>query len=59
MHNKMSYKDGSGGCVRCTCLDIFKEELTWATDKRPYVISNMMLIKTVSYTTKKLNNKAI
>ena len=36
-----------------------KERLAWATDKWFQVISNIMLFKTVSYTTKKLKNKVI
>ena len=36
-----------------------KEELAWAMDKWFWVISNKMLFKTVSYTTKNLKNKAI
>ena len=36
-----------------------KEELAWAIDKWLRVISNTMLFKTVSYTTKNLKNKAI
>ena len=35
-----------------------KEELSWATDKWPQVISNIMLFKTVIATTKELKNKA-
>ena len=35
------------------------EELAWATDKQLQVISNIMLFKTVTYTTKKLKNKAV
>ena len=38
-----SYKDGCGGHGCCTRIDVFKEELTWATDKQPHVISNIML----------------
>ena len=34
------------------------EELTWATDKRLWVISNIMLFETVIATSKKLKNKA-
>ena len=36
-----------------------KEELAWAIDKRHRVVSNKMLFKTVSYTTKKLKKKAV
>ena len=36
-----------------------KEELAWAIDKWLRVISNTMLFKTVSYTSKYLKNKAI
>ena len=35
------------------------EELTWAIDKWVQVMSNTMLFKTVSYTTKSLRNIAI
>ena len=44
----------------CRCMHILrslKEELAWATDKWFWVISNIMLFKTASYTTKKLKNK--
>ena len=33
-----------------------KEELAWATDKRHWIISNIILN---TYTTKKLKNKAV
>ena len=36
-----------------------KEELAWAIDKRLLVVSNKMLFKTVSYTTKKLKKKVV
>ena len=36
-----------------------KEELAWAIEKWLWVISNTMLFKTVSYTTKNLRNKVI
>ena len=36
-----------------------KEELAWAIDKRIRLISNIMLFKIRSYTTKKLKNKAL
>ena len=39
-------------------IKTFKKELAWAIDKRLQIISNKMLFKTVSYTTKKLKNKA-
>ena len=36
-----------------------KQELAWVIDKRLWVISNKMLLKTVVSTTKKLKNKAV
>ena len=36
-----------------------KEELAWAIDKQFWLIINITLFKRVSYTTKKLKNKAI
>ena len=53
-----SYKGGCGihGLTR---IEIFKEELAWATDKWLWVIGNIMLFTTVIYTTKKLKNKAV
>ena len=36
-----------------------KEELAWAIDKWLWIISNIMLFKTVIYTTKELKNKAV
>ena len=43
---RFSYK---GGCGLCECLriEVFKEELAWAIDKRLRVVSNKMLFKTV------------
>ena len=29
---------------RHTCIDVFKEEVAWATDKQPWVISNIMIV---------------
>ena len=46
-------------CVGICALRHLKEDLAWAVDKRLQVISNKMLLKTVSYTTEKLKNKAI
>ena len=36
-----------------------KEELAWAIDKQFWLIISITLFKRVSYTTKKLKNKAI
>ena len=46
------------------CISVYlKEELAWTTDKQFRVISNIVLFKAVSYTTKEivtsLRNKAI
>ena len=38
-------------------LRCLKEELSWAADKRLWIISNIMLFKTVIPLTKKLKNK--
>ena len=38
-------------------LRCLKEELSWAADKRLWIISNIMLFKTVILLTKKLKNK--
>ena len=45
-------------CMGIHVLRRLKEELAWATDKQLQIFSNIMLFKTVSYTTKKLKNKA-
>ena len=38
------------------CIEVLKEELAWAIDKRLQIISNIM---SVIYTTKKLENSYI
>ena len=45
--------------VNIRVLKSLKEDLAWAIDKRLRIVSNKMLFKTVSYTTKKLKNKAV
>ena len=40
-------------------LRCLKEELAWARDKQHQIISNIMLFKTDTYTTKTLMNKAV
>ena len=49
-----SYKGGCG-IRECTHIETFKEELSWAIDKRLRLIINTMF----SYTTKNLKNKAV
>ena len=59
--NKTEHFSCKGGCVVCVGVHVlrhFKEELAWATDKWLRIMSNVMLFKTVSYSTKKLKNKA-
>ena len=55
---RFSIKVGVAYVIVCM-LKWLKEELARAIDKWLRVISNKMLFKTVSYTTKKLKNKAI
>ena len=59
--NKVECFSYKGGCdvLGCTRIEASKEELTWATDKWLLIISNIMLFKTVIYTTKKLRNKSV
>ena len=47
-----------GGCgiYERMCIEVLKEELAWAIDKRLQIISNIM---SVIYTTKKLENSYI
>ena len=56
---RFSYKNGCGVC-ECTLIEALKEELAWANDEWLWVIYiiNKTVFKTVSYTTKKLKNKA-
>ena len=55
---RFSYKGGCGICKHRVSKSL-KEELAWAIDKRLQVVSYKMLFKTVRYTTKKLNKKAV
>ena len=46
-----TYKDGCGVHEHCTHIKAFKRRaglLIWATDKQLWVISNIMLFKTVT-----------
>ena len=40
-------------------IKVLKEELVWATDQQLKAISNVMLLKSVMYTTMKLKNETI
>ena len=55
---RFSYKGGCGIHKRM-CIIVCKRRAGWAIDKWPQVISDIIIFKAVSYTTKKLNNKAI
>ena len=58
MHKK---QDGVVQLGRCNMhiLRHLKQVLVWAIDKQVQFIGNDMLLKTVTYTTKELKNKAI
>ena len=49
MSNKTEHFSYKGGCCMCGCAHIkaFKEDLAWAKGIRLWVISNIMLFKTV------------
>ena len=49
LSNEMEGFCYKGGVVFCrhSFIEMFKVELTWATSKRLWVISNVMLFKTV------------
>ena len=54
-----SYKGGCGIHRHMHISKRLKQELAWDTDERFWISSNIMLLETVRYTTKILQNKAI